>query len=93
MTFRLICVHIIFSSVWVAEWPPYWKELPTRLTICSLCNLPICNFSFGFEGWIWVLIASVPGLCILFTHKLDRTGKLYMYALHCENTNKIKHTF
>ena len=25
---------------------------------------------FGFEGWIWVLIASVPGLCILFTFKL-----------------------
>ena len=22
---------------------------------------------FGFEGWIWVLIASVPGLCMLFT--------------------------
>ena len=21
----------------------------------------------GFEGWIWVLIASVPDLCILFT--------------------------
>ena len=20
---------------------------------------------FGFEGWIWVLIASVPDLCIL----------------------------
>ena len=22
-------------------------------------------FRFGFEGWIWVLIASVPDLCIL----------------------------
>ena len=22
---------------------------------------------FDFEGWIWVLIASVPDLCILFT--------------------------
>ena len=22
---------------------------------------------FGFEGWIWVLIVSVPDLCILFT--------------------------
>ena len=21
---------------------------------------------FGFEGWIWVLIASVPDLCISF---------------------------
>ena len=23
MTFHLTCVHIIFSSVSVAEWPPY----------------------------------------------------------------------
>ena len=22
---------------------------------------------FGFEGWLWVLITSVPGLCILLT--------------------------
>ena len=25
---------------------------------------------FGFEDWIWVLIASSPGLCILFTYKI-----------------------
>ena len=24
-------------------------------------------FRFGFEGWIWVLIALVHGLCILIT--------------------------
>ena len=24
---------------------------------------------FGFEGWSWVLIASVPDLCIFFTFK------------------------
>ena len=32
--------------------------------------LSICKFyysRFGFEGWIWVLIAPVPDLCILFT--------------------------
>ena len=23
MTFHLTCVHIIFSSVWVAEWLPF----------------------------------------------------------------------
>ena len=32
--FHLTCVNIIFSSVWVAEWPPFWKQLLTRLTIC-----------------------------------------------------------
>ena len=69
VTFHLVCVHIIFNSVWVTEWPPFGKELPTRLIICSLNILTICNFSyfpFGFDGWISVLLASVTGLCILF---------------------------
>ena len=46
-------VHIIFSSVWVAKYTPFRKELPTRLIIFSLCILTICNFGyflFGFEG-------------------------------------------
>ena len=70
MTFHLMFIHIIFSSVRVAEWPPFGKELLTRLTICYLCVLTICNFSysrFGFEGGIRVLIAPVPGRCILVT--------------------------
>ena len=25
VTFNLTCVHIIFSSDWVAEWPPFGK--------------------------------------------------------------------
>ena len=41
-----MCVHIIFSLVCVAEWPPFGKELLTRLAICSLCILTICNFSY-----------------------------------------------
>ena len=57
--FRM-CVHVIFSSVWFAEWPPFGKELLTRLTICSLCIWTICNFSlfpvFGFEGWLLQLL-------------------------------------
>ena len=69
MTFHLTCFYIIFSSVLVAEWPPFGKKLLTRLAICSLCVLPICSmscFPFCFWGWSWVLIASVPDLCILF---------------------------
>ena len=53
MTFHLTYVHIIFSSVSVAEWPPFGKQLLTRLTICSLCVLTICNiscFTFWFLG-------------------------------------------
>ena len=51
VTFHLTCIHIIFSSVWVYI-----------LIICNFRYFPFC-----FEGCIWVLIASVPGLCILFT--------------------------
>ena len=34
------------------------------------CILTICNIvisRYGFEGWIWVPIASVPDLCKLLT--------------------------
>ena len=41
VTFHLMCVHIMFCSVWVAEWPPFGRELLTRLTISSLCSLTI----------------------------------------------------
>ena len=61
---------LYFSSVSVSEWPPFGIELLTRLAVCFFCILTICNIvisRFGFEGWIWVLIASVPDLCILFT--------------------------
>ena len=67
---RLMCVHIIFSSVWpwVAEWPPFGE----RLTICSLCSflffVILVISRFCFEGLIWVLLASVPDICIFFLH-------------------------
>ena len=47
--------------LWVAEWPPFGKELLTRFLYFDVIT------RFGFEGWIWVLIASFPRLCILFT--------------------------
>ena len=72
VTFHLMDVQIIFSSLKAAEseWPPFEKELLTWLTICSLCIMSVCNFSyfpFGFEGRIWVLITPVPGHCFIFT--------------------------
>ena len=36
VTFHLTFVQIIISSVKVAEWSPFGKDLFTRLTICSL---------------------------------------------------------
>ena len=65
MTLNLTRVHIINSSVWVAEWPPFGKYLLTRLTICSLCILTICNFSY-FPFWFWGLDLG-SDICIRFT--------------------------
>ena len=53
MTFHSTCVNISFSSIWVAQWPHFGKQLLTRLTICSLCILTICKciyFLFWFFG-------------------------------------------
>ena len=53
MTFHLMYeyVQIVFSSVEVAEWQPYGKELHTRLTIGSVCIKSNCNFS-NFPFWL-----------------------------------------
>ena len=40
---------------------------------------------FGFEGWIWVLIASVPDLCILLTFRtinVNANGALLVEGKH-----------
>ena len=55
MTFHHMFVLIILSSAKVVEWSPFWKELLTLLTICSLYILTIAILvicSFGFEGGI-----------------------------------------
>ena len=41
--FHFTFVHYTFSSVCVAEWPPFGKYLPARLAICYHCILSICN--------------------------------------------------
>ena len=63
-----------YSSVYVAEWPPFGKELLTRLTICSLCILTVILVisRFSFEGGIWVLIAPVSGHCLLVTCRIHQ---------------------
>ena len=48
-----------FSSVKVAEWPPFGKELLIRLPVCFHFIVSICNFGC-FEGESVVLIAPVP---------------------------------
>ena len=47
LMFHLMFVHCTFSKILVAEWSPFVKLLPVRLTICSHCLLSIC-FSIYF---------------------------------------------
>ena len=60
--FHFMFVHYTFSSVWVAEWPPFGKYLPARLAMCSHCILSICNIylfpRFGFKSGISLLIGQ-----------------------------------
>ena len=48
--FHFMFVHHTFSSVRVAEWPPFGKKLPAWLAICSHCILSICNI-YLFPVW------------------------------------------
>ena len=61
-----------FSSVSVAECPPFLgigaysvdNMFSRILTIFNITHVVIPRF--GFEGWIKILIATVPDICILF---------------------------
>ena len=48
--FHLMFVQYTFSSVRVGEWPPFGKELPVQLAVCSHCTLSIYDFSY-FPFW------------------------------------------
>ena len=43
MTFHLMFVHIIFSSVWVAEWPSFGFGLNSLLILPASVNLATTN--------------------------------------------------
>ena len=69
------------SSVSVAEWPPFGKKAAHSIDhMFHLCfDYVILVLShFDFEGLIWVLIASVPDLCIRFASIEARTLKLFI---------------
>ena len=55
MTFHLTCVRVIFSSVWVSEWPP-----ARSVGRVFLIFVILVISRYAFEGWIWILVASVP---------------------------------
>ena len=74
VVFHFIVVHYTFSSVWVAEWPPFggggaW--LPVRLAICSHCSLSICNIylfpALALKTGLAFCNAPVPVHCFSIT--------------------------
>ena len=55
MTFHLMYAHIILSSVLVAEWLPFGKELLTRVWVLTASVSALCIlFTFLYRG-IWFL--------------------------------------
>ena len=69
--FHIMFVHYTFSSVWVAKWPPFRKQLPAQLAICSHCILSINNIYLFpvlvFKSGVCLLIAPVPIHCFSIT--------------------------
>ena len=43
-------------------------------------------YRFGFDGWLWVLIASVLGLCILFTFVIRFGAVFNLFTLLHRNS-------
>ena len=75
--FHFMFVHYTFNLVWVAEWPPFGKQLPARLAICSHCIFLFVIFlfisHFGFKSGICLLIVPVPVHCFSINSlKIDR---------------------
>ena len=55
---------MIFRSVKVAEWPPFWRELLSWFTICSLYFdiVILVIFHFGFVILVIPTLVSRAGL-------------------------------
>ena len=58
-------VHYTFSSVWVAEWPPFWKIVAR--SVGHMFSFVMFISHFGFKSGIWLLIAPVPVHCFSIT--------------------------
>ena len=91
-----MCVHIIFSSVSVAEWPLFGKLCCSpRLTICYLLYLTICNMIYfpfvGFlrAGFEFVLLQFLIFAYFLLFFKLVGTGAFVCCLVHRGSTDYL----
>ena len=64
------------SLVWVAEWPPFRKKLLTRLTICSVCVLTICNYCPALKKWGYTgfTLSAILSVILLFCYSARHSG-------------------
>ena len=40
----------------------------------------------GFEGWVWVLVASILDICILFTFRISALMRTLKSLMDCADT-------
>ena len=82
--FHFMFVHYTFSSVWVAEWPPFGKLLHARLTICSHCILSICNI------YLFPVLVLRAGFAFCLLQFLFIA---FLLLLHVVNVYSLLHKF
>ena len=76
-----VCILGTFSYnfiVRVTEWPPIWKYLPTRLTICFLSISNLLSIHFFPTSVFWSGNYPFPGHCP-FTFVWSRVRRQYLY--------------
>ena len=61
-------VHYTFSSVWVAEWPPFGKKLPARLIVFCLFVIFISRFGFRSRDLAFDCSSSCSLLFLLLSN-------------------------
>ena len=73
--FHFMFVDYTFSSVWIADWPPFVKKLPPRLAFVFVAFCLFVYFifisHFRFKSGICLLIAQVSVHCSSITFVVD----------------------
>ena len=79
VTFHLMYVLIVLVRCRLLSGHLLGKSCPLGLCIMSIFNFSY--FLFGFEGGLWILIASVPCHCLLVVFSLSIPTKTHMPML------------
>ena len=65
-------------AVWRTKSFPHTSYILYIVLCIFICSVILVISGFGLEGWSWVLIASVPDLCILLLLELTCLSR-YIY--------------